>query len=271
MHAQPVSASCACSVAPSTAPACCAHPHMAACTWQILVDSMHTANSAAWSKRRHWTAPSDVHPGCACSGYANDHGFGSFCYGWEYEAQTPWYARGFFWWHAEYYLLLMRPPGTAPLMAVSTHHPQRCNAEWHAALCAPMDAGATSPTAARRKRRAGRSAGSMPIARGSTSQQETPTSRVHLIGSMPMAPIRTLPPTNMKGACKLPSRLRPRPHLRGGSCQLACRSPSGISSARRPPSLACPHLAAHSRTSPRTHAIRRPPRACYALPCARCW
>ena len=63
----------------------------------ILVDSMRTANSAEWSKRRHWTgvppsANSSADPGCQCTGYSNDHGFGAYCYGWEYESQIPWYA-----------------------------------------------------------------------------------------------------------------------------------------------------------------------------------
>ena len=56
---------------------------------EILVDSMIPANTAAWSKRRHF-AGSNASTGCKCSGYANDHGFGAYCYGWEYESQTPW-------------------------------------------------------------------------------------------------------------------------------------------------------------------------------------
>ena len=61
----------------------------------MLIDSMRTANSAEWSKRRHWTGMPPAHnssgdPGCQCSGYSNDHGFGAYCYGWEYEGQMPW-------------------------------------------------------------------------------------------------------------------------------------------------------------------------------------
>jgi hypothetical protein len=93
----------------------------------ILLDAAHTANSAEWSKRRHWTGPrltengtsSPDDKGCQCSGYSNDHGFGAYCFGcaprprdrgaaatvapdggvlaragarasWEYEAQAPW-------------------------------------------------------------------------------------------------------------------------------------------------------------------------------------
>ena len=66
----------------------------------ILVDAAKTANNAEWSKRRFWTgaqldengtsAPGDK--GCQCSGYSNDHGFGSYCFGWEYESQVPWCA-----------------------------------------------------------------------------------------------------------------------------------------------------------------------------------
>ena len=61
----------------------------------ILVDSMRTANNAEWSKRRHWTGVppsvnSSADAGCQCTGFSNDHGFGAYCYGWEYEAQVPW-------------------------------------------------------------------------------------------------------------------------------------------------------------------------------------
>ena len=64
----------------------------------MLIDSMHTANNAEWSKRRHWTGRPPAHgstavtneTGCPCSGYSNDHGFGAYCYGWEYESQVPW-------------------------------------------------------------------------------------------------------------------------------------------------------------------------------------
>ena len=57
---------------------------------ELLVDATHTANTAQWAKRRHWTGSSGPASGCRCSGYSNDHGFGSYCYGWEYESQTPW-------------------------------------------------------------------------------------------------------------------------------------------------------------------------------------
>ena len=64
----------------------------------LLNDAMHTANSAAWSKRRHWTGTPPANgstvqtneTGCPCSNYANDHGFGAYCYSWEYESQVPW-------------------------------------------------------------------------------------------------------------------------------------------------------------------------------------
>ena len=66
----------------------------------ILIDAANTANSAEWSRRRHWTGPRfdengtamPEDKGCQCSGYSNDHGFGAFCFGWEYESQTPWCA-----------------------------------------------------------------------------------------------------------------------------------------------------------------------------------
>lgn len=51
----------------------------------MLLDSMSTANTALWARRHHRTSS-----GCACSGYSNDHGFGAYCYGWEYETQVPW-------------------------------------------------------------------------------------------------------------------------------------------------------------------------------------
>ena len=64
----------------------------------ILVDAARTANAAEWSKRRHWTGPRILEngtanandKGCQCSGFSNDHGFGAYCFGWEYESQTPW-------------------------------------------------------------------------------------------------------------------------------------------------------------------------------------
>ena len=59
----------------------------------VLVDSMRTANSATWSKRRHWTgvppgSNSTESPGCKCTGFSNDHGFGAYCFGWEYDSQV---------------------------------------------------------------------------------------------------------------------------------------------------------------------------------------
>ena len=51
----------------------------------MLADAMRTANAAEWAQRKTTTQS-----GCRCSGYSNDHGFGSYCYGWEFEAQVPW-------------------------------------------------------------------------------------------------------------------------------------------------------------------------------------
>ncbi len=51
----------------------------------MLVDAMRTANTATWANRKMVTES-----GCRCSGYANDHGFGSFCYPWENDVQAPW-------------------------------------------------------------------------------------------------------------------------------------------------------------------------------------
>ena len=60
--------------------------------FDILIAAARTANTAQWSKRRHFTGANetDAKAGCQCSGYSNDHGFGAYCFGWEYEAQTPW-------------------------------------------------------------------------------------------------------------------------------------------------------------------------------------
>ena len=38
------------------------------------------------SRGSGWGTPT----GCQCSGYANKHGFGSYCKGWEVDGQTPW-------------------------------------------------------------------------------------------------------------------------------------------------------------------------------------
>ncbi|KAL1515781.1 hypothetical protein AB1Y20_002397 [Prymnesium parvum] len=52
---------------------------------EMLVDAVFTTNKANWATRKQTTQS-----GCPCSGYSNDHGFGMYCYSWEYEAQTPW-------------------------------------------------------------------------------------------------------------------------------------------------------------------------------------
>lgn len=57
---------------------------------ELLIDASRTANSAQWAKRRHWTGAAGPGSGCQCSGYSNDHGFGAYCFGWEYESQMPW-------------------------------------------------------------------------------------------------------------------------------------------------------------------------------------
>ena len=57
---------------------------------ELLMDASHTANSAQWAQRRHWTGAAGPGSGCQCSGYSNDHGFGAYCFGWEYDMQTPW-------------------------------------------------------------------------------------------------------------------------------------------------------------------------------------
>ena len=57
---------------------------------ELLIDASRTANSAQWAQRRHWTGGDGPGSGCQCSGYSNDHGFGAYCYGWEYEMQAPW-------------------------------------------------------------------------------------------------------------------------------------------------------------------------------------
>ena len=52
---------------------------------EMLVDAMRTTNKAVWARRKQVTTS-----GCTCSGYSNDHGFGAYCFSWEYDAQTPW-------------------------------------------------------------------------------------------------------------------------------------------------------------------------------------
>ncbi len=51
----------------------------------MLADAMRTTNVAKWSRRKMSTKS-----GCKCSGFSNDHGFGSHCYSWEFASQAPW-------------------------------------------------------------------------------------------------------------------------------------------------------------------------------------